>query len=133
MGRGLSELQKWIICKLGIGKTLTQDYVLTNFYAFEKRSYCWDGRKIGFSEWYKEGKEIEIFDYSPEAARSAFCHSVQSLRRRGLVKGSVREYDLTLTELGREQFNNLSINVMLTLIDKPTEIRIEQHQGGSPP
>jgi len=120
MGRGLSDLQKWIICRLGEGKYLTPDYVLINFYGFEKRvgdDFSHEGR----NEWFKDGEKVDAQGRlyttegerglwclsSPiEKCRSAFYHSVKNLKRRGLIQGC--NQSLCLTDSGRESYQSMT-------------------------
>jgi len=129
MGRGLSKLQKWILCELNSGHHVSPDYVLVNFYGFEKRrhheyttTHTWfkDGEKIAAqgSLYGIEGGGLICINSPIESARQAFYHSVVNLRRRGLVQGSPK-WGLWLTDLGRAQA--LSINDMMSLIDRIEE------------
>ena len=98
MGRGLSSLQKWILNNITKGETLTSEKCLIEYYNFEKR-IIYDGfrhtRNYDIVEWWKDGKKTDTTDYlmntsERSKAIQAFYHSVQKLKRRGLIQGSVK-------------------------------------------
>ena len=102
--------------KINEGKQLDSELALIEFYGFEKRKHYFNSTYLGY-EWLKDGEKVEStslyvstdMKYTVwkigdlEKARSAFYHSVQNLKRRGLIKGSVR-YGLQLNEKANKKF-----------------------------
>jgi hypothetical protein len=99
VGRGLSDLQKWVLSKIKKEEFLDLDTTLIEFYGYEKRT-SFD--MMGFvpvkqHDWFKDGKKVKSsykrirFNYEIEHAKNAFYHAVRNLKRRGLIWGSVRE------------------------------------------
>jgi hypothetical protein len=98
IGRGLSDLQKWMLSKIKKEEVLDLDTTLMQFYGYEKRT-SFD--IVGFvpvkqHDWFKDGKKVKSsykrirFNYEIEHAKNAFYRSLQILKKRGLIGGSIR-------------------------------------------
>ncbi len=93
MGRGLSELQRWILIKAGERAGLSYGEVCRDFYGWEKWKWsciegrCFDPKAIGEKEYHR--------------VKSTISRAVKRLALRGLV-ARCYSMDIRLTEAGAE-------------------------------
>jgi hypothetical protein len=98
MGRGLSDLQKWVLSKIKKEEFLDLDIALIEFYGFEKRIFYNTvmSLPVKHHDWFKDGKKVKSsykrirFNYEIEHAKNKFYFSVRNLKKRGLIGGSIR-------------------------------------------